>query len=106
MFMEVYYEHYYENCNDSYWEMEEKSIPYMVLFPTVEDMQSFIGELKQDGIRCVSGNTCYRALLVNLELKRCAVIRRACKHHCVGDRNYTPEEFRKEVYEPWKNSAL
>lgn len=103
MLMEVYYEHYYENCNDRYWEMEEKSVPYMVLFPSVDEMHSFINELRQDGFRCVSANHSYRALLVNLELKRCGVIRRACKHSCVGDRNYTPEEYIEEVYTPWKN---
>lgn len=102
MLLEVYYEHYYENCNDKYWEMEEKSTPYMVLFPTVDEMLSFIDEIRQDGIRCVCKNTSYRALLVNLELKRCAVIMRACKHSCVDDRNFTPEEFRTEIYEPWK----
>ena len=97
MLMEVYYEHYADNCRDRYWEMEEKSIPYMVLFPSNEEMQSFILELKQQGYRCVSNNTDYRALLVNTTLRRCAVITKACKHSCISDRNYTPEEFEREV---------
>ena len=36
-------------------------------------------------------------------LKRYGVIHRACQFSCVEKRSYTPEEFRKEVYEPWKN---
>ncbi len=97
MLMEVYYEHYADNCRDKYWEMEEKSIPYLVLFPSNEEMQSFIIELKKQGYRCVSNNTDYKALLVNTTLQRCAVITKACKHSCIDDRNYTPEEFEREV---------
>lgn len=106
MLMEVYYKHYYENCNDKYWGMEEKSIPYMVLFPTIDEMHEFINELKQDDIQCVASNHSYKALLVNLELKRCGVIHSACKHSCINDRNYTPEEFIEEVYKPWKNQNM
>lgn len=105
MMMEVYYEHYAENCRGRYWELEEKSIPYMVLFPTVEEMHCFMKDLQRDGLRCVGGNSDYRGLLVNLELKRFAVIKRACKHECVDDRNYTPAEFIAEVYEGWKAAA-
>lgn len=97
MLMEVYYEHYKENCRDRYWEAEEKSIPYMVLFPTNDAMQQFISQLREQGYSCVSNNSSYRALLVNTHLKRCAVITKACKHSCVGDRNYTPEEFEQEI---------
>ena len=97
MLMEVYYEHYAENCRGWYWEAEEKSIPYMVLFPSNDEMQQFISKLKTQGYSCVSNNSSYRALLVNTALKRCAVITKACKHSCVGDRNYTPEEFEQEV---------
>ena len=97
MLMEVYYEHYADNCRDRYWEMEEKSIPYMVLFPSNEEMQSFILGLKKQGYRCVSNNSDYRALLVNTSLRRCAVITKACKHSCIDDRNYTPKEFEREV---------
>ena len=94
--MEAYYEHYAENCRGHYWE-EEKTIPYMVLFPSNEAMQRFIEKLKTRGYSCVSNNTGYRALLVNTTLKRCGVITKACKHSCVNDRNYTEEDFEKEV---------
>ena len=97
MLMEVYYEHYSENCRGRYWEAEEKSIPYMVLFPSNDEMQQFISKLRTLGFSCVSNNSSYRALLVNVALKRCAVITKACKHSCVGDRNYTPEEFEREI---------
>lgn len=96
MFMEVYYEHYAENSRGHYWE-EEKSIPYMVLFPSNEAMQRFIEKLTAQGYCCVSNNTGYRALLVNTTLKRCGVITRACKHSCVNDRNYTQEEFEEII---------
>ena len=97
MLMEVYYEHYAENCCDRYWEKEEKSIPYMVLFPSNEEMQEFILKLKNQGYRCVSNNSDHRALLVNTNLQRCAVITKACKHSCIDGRDYTPEEFEQEI---------
>lgn len=103
MLMEVYYRHYRENCQEKYWEMEEKSMPYMILFPSVSKMNDFMQELQRDGLQCVASNDSYRGLLVNLDLKRYGVIHRACKFGCLGNRDYTPEEFRKEVYEPWKN---
>lgn len=97
MLMEVYYEHYAENCCDSYWEKETKSIPYMVLFPSNKEVQAFILKLKNQGYRCVSNNYSYHALLVNTNLRRCAVITRACKYSCIDDRNYSPEDFEREV---------
>ena len=99
MLLEIYYEHYAENYNDRYWEMEEKSIPYIILFPKRSEMQLYIMKLKRLGYRCVSNNFTYRALLVNTELKRCAVIVKACKFCCVDDRNFTPEEFENEVFQ-------
>lgn len=104
MLMEMYYKYYRENSGSKYW-LEEKSIPYMVLFSSVDDMHDFMRILKADGLQCVSSNRCYRALLVNLELMRFGVIFRACKHSCVDNRNYTPEEFVEEIYKPWKEKG-
>ena len=104
MLVEVYYEHYKENCQGRYCEKESTSLPYLIRFPTVEDMHRFMGELRSDGLRCVESNHSYRVLLVNLELKRYGVIYLPCKHSCIGDRAYTPEEFVSEVYNDWKNT--
>lgn len=101
IFQEVYYKHYAENWNDKYWEKGERSLLYMIIFPTVDDMLSFMTRLGTDGLECVDANQTYRVLLFNLELKRFAVIRKACKQACLDDREYTPEEFQKEVYHPW-----
>ena len=102
MLMEVYYRYYRENSQEKYWEMEEKSMPYMLLFPSVSEMHDFMKVLQKDGLQCVASNRSYCGLLVNLDLKRYGVIHRACKFACVGNRNYKPEEFKREVYEPWK----
>lgn len=102
MLMEVYYRYYRENSQEKYWEMEEKSMPYMLLFPSVSEMHDFMKVLQKDGLQCVASNHSYCGLLVNLDLKRYGVIHRACKFACVGNRNYKPEEFKREVYEPWK----
>ena len=105
MLMEIYYEHYAENCRDRYWELEKLSVPYMVLFPTVYEMHCFMDVLRRDGLRCVESNYEYRTLLVNLELKRFAVIRQPCKYKCVNDHNYTPEEFISEVYKTGRTAV-
>ena len=107
MLLEVYYRNYGESCTEKSGEMEEKSIPYMVLFPSAKEMHDFMEMLKKDGLQCVASNDTYKGLLVNLDLKRYGVIHRACKFACVGNRDYTPEEFKREVYKPWKikNSA-
>ena len=78
-------------------------MPYMILFLSVSEMHDFMKVLQRDGLQCVASNHSYRVLLVNLDLKRYGVIHRACKFGCLGNRDYTPDEFRKEVYEPWKN---
>lgn len=106
MLMEVYYRHYRENCQEKYWEMEEKSMPYMILFPSVSKMHDFMLELQRNGLQYVASNHSYRGLLVNLDLKRYGVIHRACKFGSLGNRDYTPDEFRKEVFEPWKNRKI
>lgn len=102
MLLEVYYRNYGESCTEKSGEMEEKSIPYMVLFPSAKEMHDFMEMLKKDGLQCVASNDTYKGLLVNLDLKRYGVIHRACKFACVGNRDYKPEEFKREVYEPWK----
>ena len=105
MLMEVYYEHYAENRGGRYWEMEDRSLPYLVLFPTVGGMLEFIRRFDADGLRSAGTNHDHRGLLVNLGLKRYAVIGRACRHACVDDRTYSPEEFAAEVYEDWRASG-
>ena len=98
MLMELYYEHYVQNCCGRYWE-EQKSIPYMVLFDDGEKMMKFRDFLLSEGFRAVTGMSGYPGgVLVNMELRRFGQIFYACKYSCVNDRNYTPEEFMNEVY--------
>ena len=42
MLMEVYYRNYGESCTEKNEEMEEKSIPYMVLFPSAKEMHDYM----------------------------------------------------------------
>lgn len=102
MLMEVYYEHYADG--DMYRRMDKKSIPYMLLIKDRDKREGFKQYLKELGLRCVAWNSDYPGVLVNIELMRFALIHRACQHSCVGDRNFTMEEFMKEVLEPWMNS--
>lgn len=102
MLMEVYYEHYRENCQDKYWELDTRILPYMVLIRDAVQRNEFKDFLLLRGFSCVSWNTDYPGILVNMELHRFGMITRACKHSCVNDRNYTPEEFMDEVFSPWE----
>ena len=92
MLLEVYYRNYGESCTEKSGEMEEKSIPYMVLFPLAKEMHDFMKVLQKDGLQCVASNDTYKGLLVNLDLKPYGVIHRACKFACVGNRNYKPKK--------------
>ncbi len=98
MLMEVYYEHYRENCKGAYWE-ERKSLPYMVLECDKAKREEFKEILKRKGFRCVAWNDSYPGVLVNVELKRFGMINRACKHSCVDDRNYSIDEFMVKILE-------
>ena len=79
----------------------KKFLPYLVLFPSVKEMQAFMEVLRRDGLECVHANSSYRGLLVTLDRERYAVIPRACRYCCVNARDYGPEEFRS-IYEDWK----
>ncbi|MCD8106791.1 MAG: hypothetical protein LUE20_02360 [Oscillospiraceae bacterium] len=96
MLMEVYYEHYRQNCKGAYWE-ERKSLPYMVLERDKAKQEEFKEILKRKGFQCVAWNDSYSGILVNVELKRFGMINRACKHSCVDDRNYSIDEFTVEI---------
>lgn len=102
MLMEVYYEHYRENCCDKYWEPDTESIPYMVLIHYTGQRDEFKGFPLQKGFSCVSWNTDYPGILVNMELHRFDLITRAYKHSCVNGRYYTLDEFIGEVFSPRK----
>lgn len=104
MLMEVYYEHYAENCHLKYWELEPKLIPYMVLIKDIGERNSFKDFLKEKGFTCVGWNNAYPGVLVNMELRRFAQIEKACKHSCMGDRDFTLGEFMSEVFSPWEAS--
>ena len=105
MLMEVYYEHYSENCRDRYWEIEDKSIPYMVIIRDKEDREAFKSSLQELGLQCVAWNGDYPGVLVNMKLMRFGMIEKACKHSCVDDRNFSRFEFTQEILKPWINKS-
>ncbi|MCD8150310.1 MAG: HNH endonuclease [Clostridiales bacterium] len=96
MLMEVYYEHYLENCNGAYWK-ERKVLPYMVLVRDKTKRDELRTVLEKDGFRCVAWNEDYPGILVNVELKCFGMIEKACKHSCINDRNYSYDEFVEEI---------
>lgn len=97
MFLEVYYEHYAENCKNRDWELEQMSIPYMVVIKEKSAREVFRQFLLDAGFRCVHWNGVYSGILVNVELKRFSEIQKACSYKCIGNRNYTMEEFMEEI---------
>lgn len=97
MLMEVYYEHYMENCMGRYWE-EEKYIHYMVNIHDKNKREKFRRFFESESFTCVDWNPDYTGVLVNIKLRRFALIYMACRHSCVDERPYTPEEFMDEVY--------
>jgi hypothetical protein len=100
MLMEVYYEHYKENCRGRYWD-EKISLPYSVKFTNDESKREMAAILNEAGFACVNGLNEYPVLLINLELKRWASITKPCKHSSVNDRLYAYADFLKEIYCPW-----
>lgn len=98
MLMELYYEHYADNCHGIYWDMSSKSLPYMVLIHDFEKRQKFHDFLKSEGFQCVTWNYEYPGVLVNMNFRRFGLICRACRYGCVNNRNYSLEEFMSEVY--------
>ena len=106
MLMEVYYEHYKENCRGRYWE-EPKSLPYAVQIRSEDERRAFGAILDSDGLRCCNGIMGCNVLLINLDLLRWANIEKACHHSCLENRVFTKQEFLWEVYDAWrKNQGL
>lgn len=98
--MEVYYEHYRENCRGRYWD-EEKSLPYSVKFSDEASKCEMADTLNRAGFTCVNGLNNYPVLLINLELKRWASITKPCKHSSINDRLYSYQDFLDEIYILW-----
>ena len=96
MLMEVYYEHYKENCRGPYWE-EEKILPYMVLERDKEKREEFRTYLLSIGYRCCSWNDSYPGVLVNTKLKRFALITKAASFGHLDGKNYSIEEFKEHI---------
>lgn len=105
MLMELYYEHYRENCRGKYWEEDVKCIPYMLLIKDVGQRNRFKDFLKENGFSCVDWNGEYPGVLVNMELRRFGMISKACAHTCVDNRNYTVDEFMNEVFLPYNDGG-
>ena len=89
MFTELYYE------ND---DAEERVLPYLVVFPSDEDMFDFMDFLKGEGFRQAAYYTGFRGLFINMRFKTYGPIQKAVKATCVDDRHFTPEEFMKEIF--------
>ena len=92
--MELYYEHYRENSQKNYWELEEKIIPYGVEFETIEAQQEYIDKLEREGFRSVGTLAGYH-LFVNIRTKRFGSPMYACHYTLVDDKLFSPEEFEK-----------
>ena len=90
--MELYYEHFRENAQKNYWELEEKIIPYGLKFETTEARQEYIDKLERKGFRSVGTLAGYH-LFVNIKTKRFGSPMYSCHYALVNDRLYSPEEF-------------
>jgi len=100
---EVYYEHYKENMCGKYWE-EEKSLPYVIGFETVEERDEFGEFLSSEGFERMNWGTSTRGMLVNMKFLRWAAMEKAAGHSSIDGRSYKPDEFVREILEPWKIS--
>ncbi len=89
MFTELYYEH----TGDM-----ERVLPYLVAFPSEDDMFDFMDFLKEEGFRQVAYYTGFRGLLINRRYKTFGPIQKAVKPTCVDDRHFTLGEFMKEIF--------
>lgn len=96
MFTELYYEH----TGD-----KERVLPYLVAFPSDEDMFDFMDFLKVKGFRQVAYYAGFRGLFINMRFKTFGPIQKAVKPVCVDDRHFTPEEFMREIFNDPKYSC-
>ena len=103
--MNVYYKHYEENCTKNYWDLEEKVLPYMVLICNKEEREAFRQFLESENFVCVTWNSLYPGVLVNMQFRRFALIHRPCHFSCVNDRDYSVDSFMNEVYNTKNDSA-
>ena len=89
MFTELYYEH----TGDM-----ERVLPYLVVFPSDNEMFEFTNFLKCEGFMQVTYYSGYRGLFINMKLKTFGPIQKAVKPTCEDDRHFTLGEFMKEIF--------
>ena len=100
MYLELYYEHYADDVFNERWGNEEKSLPYLLGFPSVDARSEFKRFLIQEGFVDVGeGDGTYTlGLLVNIEFHKFANMAKPVNQNCVDGRSYSPEEFIKKAF--------
>ena len=97
-YLALYYEHYFENYDKNYWELDKRVEPCLVGFKSSEEMLDFIKFLEDNGYTCYSHDTRFNALLVNPKFKRCGAIPAPCNFGVPR----TVEQFKKRYFRPRK----
>lgn len=100
MFMELYYEHYKENCKGCYWE-EEKTLPYSILIQEREKREELEKVLLDNGFECVVYENGYPLMYVNLTLKRFGRNEKACGSSTINHAPMSLDQFKTEILIPY-----
>lgn len=103
MFLELYYEHYAENCNGKYWE-EAESLPHGFFIREETLRREMDAALDREGFQCVCGENGYPLVLVNFTLKRYGRIPKAAGTATINDVDYTYDQF-ISLLEKFRNAA-
>lgn len=97
MLMDVYYESYGREVNGVI-DNGKHYMPYGVKIPEETEREAFKSFLLSEGFTCVSWNSIYPIVLINLELKRFGLNYLPVTHRCVEDKLRTVTEFLTEIY--------
>lgn len=104
MFLELYYEHYRENCRGAYWE-EFVSLPYAIRIPDKTDRIAFAGMLDNDGFRCVNPVNVYFVMYVNFTLRRYGSCEKACASTSINRELLSKDQFLTDIYKRYMEDA-
>lgn len=100
MFMELYYNHYKEDCRSCYWR-EEKSLPYSILIHDKERRLELEKLLLDHGFTCVVHENEYPLMYVNMNLRRFGRNVKACSSAAINATPMTLEQFMTEILLPY-----
>lgn len=104
MFMELYYEHYMENCRSVYWN-EPKSLPYAVRIPDKAERADLERILNDAGFSCVVHENEYPVMYVNFTLKRYGRNVKACRSSTVNETLLTKEQFLTDIFAKYQSNG-